>query len=175
MKRNLRNMMKVFSLPGLCLVALLSGLTLTGCQGRKQQAAPAAQAAPAKVITELTAATFIEKVFDYTQPADSVVKLAGKQPVIVDFYATWCGPCRRMAPELEAIAQKYAGKIAVYKVDVDKEQDLAQAFRVESIPTLLLINAEGRVEMLQGGLTRSQLQQVVDVFLLPQARPVAGA
>lgn len=174
MKRNLRNMMKVFSFPGLCLVALLSGLTLTGCQGRKQQAAPAAQTAPAKVITELTAATFIEKVFDYTQPADSVVKLAGKQPVIVDFYATWCGPCRRMAPELEAIAQKYAGKIAVYKVDVDKEQDLAQAFRVESIPTLLLINAEGRVEMLQGGLTRSQLQQVVDVFLLPQARPVAG-
>ena len=60
---------------------------------------------------------------------------------------------------------------------VDKEQDLAMAFEVQSIPTLLLINAEGRVEMLQGGLTRSQLQQVVDVFLLPEAKTdsVAGA
>ena len=151
---------------GLWLVALLAVLTLASCQNRKPQAAGSARQENVKVVSELTAASFVDKVFDYTQPADSVVKLAGKLPVIVDFYATWCGPCRRMAPELEAIARKYAGKIAVYKVDVDK-----------SIPTLLLINAEGRVEMLQGGLTRSQLQQVVDVFLLPEAKTdsVAGA
>lgn len=161
---------------GLWLVALLAVLTLASCQNRKPQAAGSARQENVKVVSELTAASFVDKVFDYTQPADSVVKLAGKLPVIVDFYATWCGPCRRMAPELEAIARKYAGKIAVYKVDVDKEQDLAVAFEVQSIPTLLLINAEGRVEMLQGGLTRSQLQQVVDVFLLPEAKTdsVAG-
>lgn len=162
---------------GLWLVALLAVLTLASCQNRKPQAADSAKQENVKVVSELTAASFVDKVFDYTQPADSVVKLAGKLPVIVDFYATWCGPCRRMAPELEAIARKYAGKIAVYKVDVDKEQDLAMAFEVQSIPTMLLINAEGRVEMLQGGLTRSQLQQVVDVFLLPEAKTdsVAGA
>lgn len=162
---------------GLWLVALLAVLTLASCQNRKPQAADSAKQENVKVVSELTAASFVDKVFDYTQPADSVVKLAGKLPVIVDFYATWCGPCRRMAPELEAIARKYVGKIAVYKVDVDKEQDLAMAFEVQSIPTLLLINAEGRVEMLQGGLTRSQLQQVVDVFLLPEAKTdsVAGA
>ena len=162
---------------GLWLVALRAVLTLASCQNRKPQAADSARQENVKVVSELTAASFVDKVFDYTQPADSVVKLAGKLPVIVDFYATWCGPCRRMAPELEAIARKYAGKIAVYKVDVDKEQDLAMAFEVQSIPTLLLINAEGRVEMLQGGLTRSQLQQVVDVFLLPETKTdsVAGA
>lgn len=168
---------KTTLLQGLWLVALLAVLTLASCQNRKPQAADSARQENVKVVSELTAASFVDKVFDYTQPVDSVVKLAGKLPVIVDFYATWCGPCRRMAPELEAIARKYAGKIAVYKVDVDKEQDLAMAFEVQSIPTLLLINAEGRVEMLQGGLTRSQLQQVVDVFLLPEAKTdsVAGA
>lgn len=168
---------KTILFQGLWLVALLAVLTLASCQNRKPQAADSAKQENVKVVSELTAASFVDKVFDYTQPADSVVKLAGKLPVIVDFYATWCGPCRRMAPELEAIARKYAGKIAVYKVDVDKEQDLAMAFEVQSIPTLLLINAEGRVEMLQGGLTRSQLQQVVDVFLLPEAKTdsVAGA
>lgn len=61
----------------------------------------------------------------------------GSRPAIVDFYATWCGPCRTLAPILEELSEEYAGEVDIYKVDIDREQELAAAFGVRSVPTLL--------------------------------------
>ncbi len=81
----------------------------------------------------------------------------GVTPVIIDFYATWCGPCRAMAPMLERLAQEYEGRIKVLKVDVDKNQALAAAARIQSIPTLFFITKEGVIERQVGGIPYQQL------------------
>lgn len=118
----------------------------------------------AKVI-RLTRASFISKVYDYQKNA-KVWKYEGDKPAIVDFYATWCGPCKRVAPMLEDLAKEYDGKIVVYKVDVDQEKELAQAFGITSIPTLLFIPMNGEPQVANGALPKESLKQAVDEFLL---------
>ena len=93
-------------------------------------------------------------------------KFEGSRPAIIDFYATWCGPCKAMAPILDSISKDYAGKIDVYKIDVDKESELAGAFGIQSIPTLLMIPAKGEPKILQGAMPKDQLTKIVNEFLL---------
>ena len=113
----------------------------------------------------LTKAEFLSKVANYEKTPDKWEYL-GSKPCIIDFYATWCGPCRKLAPILEEIAGEYAGKIDVYKIDVDKESELAGAFGIQSIPTLLMIPAKGEPKILQGAIPKDQLTKIVNEFLL---------
>lgn len=85
---------------------------------------------------------------------------------IIDFYATWCGPCKAIAPILEELAKEYAGKIVIYKIDTDKERELAAAFGISSIPTLLFIPAKGDPQVAQGALPKESLKRAIDEFLL---------
>lgn len=71
-------------------------------------------------------------------------------PVLIDFYATWCGPCRMLSPVIEEIAKEYEGKIKVYKVDVDEEGELANEFGISSIPTLVVVKNGEVVEKATG-------------------------
>lgn len=91
---------------------------------------------------------------------------AGDKPAIVDFYATWCGPCRQVAPILEELAKEYDGKIVIYKIDTDKEQGLAAAFGIRSIPTILFIPQQGKPQVAQGALPKEELKKAIDEFLL---------
>lgn len=93
-----------------------------------------------KGVTELNSETFNEKVYDMTLPE---LAYLGDKPAIVDFTATWCGPCQRIAPILEELADEYKKDIVIYKVDIDKERGLAEAFNVSSIPAILYIPADG--------------------------------
>ena len=93
-----------------------------------------------KGVTELNSETFNEKVYDMTLPE---LAYLGNKPAIVDFTATWCGPCQRIAPILEELADEYKKDIVIYKVDIDKERGLAEAFNVSSIPAILNIPAAG--------------------------------
>jgi thioredoxin len=93
-----------------------------------------------KGVTELNSETFNEKVYDMTLPE---LAYLGNKPAIVDFTATWCGPCQRIAPILEELADEYKKDIVIYKVDIDKERGLAEAFNVSSIPAILYIPADG--------------------------------
>lgn len=98
-----------------------------------------------KEVIALNKADFLKKVYNYeANPNDW--KFEGKRPAIVDFYATWCGPCKALHPILEELSKEYSGKIDIYQIDVDQEQDLAAAFGIRSIPTLLMIPMNDSLE-----------------------------
>ena len=90
----------------------------------------------------------------------------GDRPAIIDFYATWCGPCKATAPNVEKIAEEYDGKIDVYKVDVDQQQELAAVFGVQSIPTILFIPKTGTPTKNVGAMGYAQLKEAVNEVLL---------
>ena len=153
------------------LTVLLSVLVFTaGCAG---QGSDNRQASKVNDITEgkaikINKQQFFELVYNYEQnPNDWVFE--GDLPAIVDFYADWCAPCRIIAPILDELAEEYKGKIRIYKVDTDKEKDLARAFNIRSIPTMLFIPAEGRPQMSQGALPKETLKQVIDNFMLGES------
>lgn len=112
----------------------------------------------------LTSATFKEKVFDFEKNQEW--KFEGKLPCIIDFYADWCGPCKMVAPILEELSKEYDGKINIYKVDTEVEQELSQAFGIRSIPSMLFCPAEGQPQMAQGALPKPALIQAIDDVLL---------
>lgn len=116
-------------------------------------------------VRHLTKKEFMEKVYNYEKNPDKWV-YEGDKPAIVDFYATWCGPCKAIAPILEELAKEYAGKIVIYKIDTDKERDLAAAFGISSIPTLLFIPSYGDPQIAQGALPKESLKRAIDDFLL---------
>lgn len=81
----------------------------------------------------------------------------GKMPVVIDFYATWCGPCKAFAPSLERLAKECEGRLKVLKVDVDKNEQLARAAAIRSVPTLFFIDKEGNIERQMGAMPYDEL------------------
>jgi thioredoxin 1 len=116
---------------------------------------------------QLTAEGFREKVFDYSK--DQEWKYNGSLPAIIDFYADWCGPCKAVAPVLEELSNEYEGKLLIYKIDTDKEQELSMLFGIQSIPTLLFIPVEGAPMMQKGAIPKKAFQQVIEERLLATA------
>lgn len=115
-------------------------------------------------ITQLTKTEFSEKIANLDS-AISEWHYLGSRPAIVDFYATWCGPCRTLAPILEELSEEYAGEVDIYKVDIDCEQELAAAFGVRSVPTLLFIPARECRRWLRG-LAKETLREAIGELLL---------
>ena len=114
---------------------------------------------------ELNNDEFRKQVYDYTKNPDAW-KYEGELPAVIDFYATWCGPCKMMAPVMETLAEEYAGRIKVYKVDVDKEQRLAALFGVRSIPTFIFIPMQGEPQHANGAMDIAQMRKLIDGTLL---------
>ena len=112
----------------------------------------------------ITTAQFKELVFDYTKSQDW--KFEGDLPAIVDFYADWCGPCKMVAPILEELAKEYDGKINIYKVDTEAEQELSSVFQIRSIPSMLFIPKGKQPIMNAGALPKHQLKDVIEKELL---------
>jgi thioredoxin len=106
---------------------------------------------------------FTEKIFDFEKEKEW--KYLGELPAIVDFYADWCGPCKMVTPILEKLSAEYAGKVAIYKVDTDKEQELAGAFGIQSIPSLLFIPLKGEPQMARGALSREAFEKAITEIL----------
>lgn len=115
-----------------------------------------------KAVVELTSGEFNSKVFDTS--LDNA-KFLGDKPAIVDFSATWCGPCQRLSPILEELAKEYEGKVDIYKVDVDKCRELAEVFKISSIPAMLFIPMQGEAFMLVGLRNKAELQKKIEEIL----------
>lgn len=113
---------------------------------------------------KMTTQDFKDKVFNYD--SNNEWKYAGTLPAIIDFYADWCGPCKMIAPSLEELSEEYKGKIVIYKVDTDKETELAGAFGIQSIPTLLFIPMEGQPMMQRGAIPKHAFKEVIEDRLL---------
>lgn len=119
---------------------------------------------------QLTLEDFKNKIFDYE--SETEWKYKGELPAIVDFYADWCGPCKMVAPVLEELSDEYAGKLLIYKVDTEKEHDLAALFGIQSIPTFLFIPKEGNPMMQPGAFPKNVFKQVIDEKLLAETPAV---
>jgi thioredoxin len=109
------------------------------------------------MIEHLTMDTFKQKVFDFEKNTEW--KFEGTRPAIIDFYADWCGPCKMVAPILEELSKEYDGKLDIYKVDTESEQELASVFGIRSIPSLLFIPLNDKPQMAQGALPKESFKQ----------------
>jgi thioredoxin len=113
----------------------------------------------------LNKADFLSKVFNYEKnPTQWMYE--GDKPCIIDFYADWCGPCKRVAPVLVELAEQYKDDLIIYKINVDNEKELAMAFGIQSIPTLLFIPKTGTPQVSQGALSKEQFVEQIENFLL---------
>ena len=116
------------------------------------------------MLEHLTAETFKQKVFNYDVNQDW--KFEGDLPCIIDFYADWCAPCKMVAPILEELAKEYEGKINIYKVNTEEEQELAYVFGIQSIPSLLFCPKDDRPQMAVGALPKQTFIEIIESILL---------
>lgn len=113
----------------------------------------------------LTKADFLNKVANY-EANPNEWKFLGERPAIIDFYATWCGPCKMLAPVLDELAAEYEGQINIYKVNVEEEEELSALFGIRSVPSILFIPMEGQPQMAQGAMPKPALKEAIHSVLL---------
>jgi thioredoxin len=135
----------------LCLLILLSSLTLVAQTDKKPEL--------------LTKETFVQKVWDYTKNSKEF-KYLGDKPCIIDFYADWCGPCRRIAPVLDEFCKTFGGQIYVYKINIDQQKELKSLFQVNSIPVVLFVPIKGQPTFTRGALPKEQYEELINQLLL---------
>lgn len=113
----------------------------------------------------LSTEDFKKKIMNYDEHPQEWV-FEGNRPAIIDFYATWCGPCKMTAPIIERLARKYKGQIDFYKVDIDQERELAQIFGIRSIPTFLFIPMKGQPTAQMGAMQLADFEETIESELL---------
>lgn len=156
------------------LLALILSFSLMGCSGNEANAKGSEKEKSDEKAIHLTKAEFLEKVFNFEESAEEW-KFEGDIPCIVDFYADWCQPCKIAGPILEELAAEYEGKINVYKIDTEKEKELAAAFGIQSIPTFLLCPEEGLPQIFSGigqtpEATKEMFKKAIDEVLLTKTK-----
>lgn len=152
----------------LLIISMLAVVT-TGCardnDKRKEKKVEHTNKTATMKTIALTKADFLKKVADY-EKNPTEWKYLGDKPALIDFYASWCGPCKALAPVLEELAAEYGDQIHIYKINTEEEQELAAAFGIRSIPTLLFIPMEGKPQMAQGALPKAMLKKAIDDVML---------
>lgn len=114
---------------------------------------------------QLTKAEFLKRVADYeANPREW--KYLGDKPAIVDFYASWCGPCKMIAPILEELAAEYGDELYIYKINTEDEQELSAAFGIRSIPSLLFVPMNGAPQMSMGAMSKADFKRAIQDVLL---------
>lgn len=119
---------------------------------------------PAEDVVYITTEQFKARIFDYKTSKEW--KYKGDKPCVIDFYTTWCGPCKRLAPIMEELSQTYCDQVVFYKADTERERELAYVFGINSIPQVLYIPAEGKPILLKGLYPREEIVRIIDEYLL---------
>jgi thioredoxin 1 len=154
-----------FTLLAVLLIGQSTGCTAenrTGVKAEKLATAPVEATEASKVIA-LDEASFSEVVFDFKNSSEWDYK--GDRPAIIDFYAAWCGPCKKLAPILAELQSEYGDKIQIYKVDAEKNRELAAAFGVTAYPTMLFIPMDAEPAGAKGLLPKEELERIIETFL----------
>ncbi len=115
----------------------------------------------------LTKENFKNKVFDFENNKEWA--FAGDKPCIIDFYADWCAPCRALTPVMEELSKEYEGKVDIYKIDTEKEQELAGMFGIRSIPSILFVPKDGQPQMATGALPKETIEKAIKDVLAVEA------
>lgn len=146
----------------LLVVVILVTLNV-GCRKSGQNANATASAdnvikTNKNMVIELTSEKFSQLIGDYT---GSEFSFAGKRPTIVDFYATWCGPCKALSPIMEEVASEYGDRVDFYRIDIDKAEDVAHAFGIQSVPTLIFFPVDGQPRTAVGLLPKETIKEAM--------------
>ncbi len=112
----------------------------------------------------LTKETFLSKVFNYE--LNKEWKFEGDLPAVIDFWAPWCGPCRMVGPVIDELSKEYSGKVNFYKLNTEEEREVAGAFGIRSIPSILFVHLKGQPKMAVGALPKEALKEAVEKELL---------
>ena len=137
------------------LVLLFAVITTSYAQNQSEEPA----------VIQMNKQMFLDKVFDYTSGATEW-NYKGVKPAVIDFYATWCGPCRMVAPILKDLAKEYGDSIVIYKVDTDREKDLSGAMGIQSLPTIVFIPKSGQPQVIIGAADKATFRRAIDEVLL---------
>ena len=122
------------------------------------------------MVQHLTKKDFLEKIFNFEEHKEW--KYEAELPSLIDFWAPWCGPCRMFGPIMDELSAEYEGKVNFYKVNTDEEQELAGAFGIRSIPSLLFIPKDDKPKMAVGALPKASLKEAIDRELLGKKIPI---
>ena len=109
---------------------------------------------------------FDKNVYDTNLKDSDEIKFLGKKPVVLDFHASWCGPCKALNPILEELDKEYDGAIDIYKLNIEDELEVSQQFGVRSVPTLVFIPKDGKPAIQAGAPSKDQLKEIIDSRLL---------
>lgn len=145
------------------ILTVLFALIFSECQA-DNPADPGINNTATGNVVQLSDDGFKKMIFNYE--INKEWKFEGKKPAIIDFYADWCAPCRQLSPIVEEIAREYEGKIDVFKVDTEKETNLAQKLGITGLPTLLFIPAKGKPQIAMGALPKEDLVNAINEILL---------
>ena len=118
----------------------------------------------AEGVEYMTTEQFRTQVFDYKTEKEWSYK--GDKPCVIDFYTTWCKPCKQLAPIMEALSEQYCDEVLFYKIDTEREQYLAYIFGINSIPQVLYIPKQGKPLMLKGLYPQEEIVKIIEEFLL---------
>ena len=111
------------------------------------------------IMENLTIDTFKKKIFNYDESKDWTFR--GELPAIIDFYADWCGPCKMLTPILEELSKEYDGKVNIFKINTEEQQELAAVFGISSIPSILFIPKDEKPQMATGALPKDALKDAI--------------
>ncbi len=164
-------MTKIFKLSSFVLIAFSMALAScsNGSEKEKQKESAVASVEKSEV-QKITLEEFTADVWDFKNSPESFI-LKNDLPVVVDFYADWCRPCKITSPILDELSKEYAGKVQFYKVNTDEQRELASAFGIRSIPSFLWAPKEGKPQMTSGiaqteEATKEMFRKQIDEFLL---------
>jgi len=162
-------------------IALIASIGLLSCSssngnsnsGNDKDGVTTENTTEGKVI-QMNKAMFIEKVFNY-EVNPNEWSYRGDKPCIIDFYADWCGPCKKVAPIMAELAEQYKDQIVIYKVNTDQEKELAQIFNIRSIPSILYCPATEKPQMTMGALPKAEFEKMIkELLLTAKAEPATG-
>lgn len=162
-------------------IVLIASIGLLGCgssngksnQDKGNETSTSSSTPEEGKVIQMNKAMFIEKVFNYEENPNEW-KFRGDKPCIIDFYADWCGPCKKVAPVMAELAEQYKDQIVIYKVNTDQERELAQIFNIRSIPSILYCPAQGQPQMTMGALPKDEFEKMIkELLLAPAAQPTS--